>query len=321
MKVYKGIENFKKIPNAVVTSGTFDGVHIGHQKILKRLKKIAESTNGETVLITYWPHPRLVLGNDSSIKLITAFEEKIKLLRRFGLDHLIIIEFTKGFAKTTSSDFIKNILVDAIGTKTLVIGYDHHFGHNREGSFKALSANSNKYGFTVEEIPQQEIHHIAVSSTKIRNHLAQGEIHISNEYLGYPHCLHGKVVKGNQIGRKLGFPTANIQVNSKLKLIPSSGSYAVKVELEDTSFNGMLNIGVRPTVNSAPLNKETTKQTIEVNIFNFDKDIYGEEITINFIKLIRKEENFKSLEALKKQLLTDKQSALKILSSTSINTV
>lgn len=310
MKVYRGIDKFKKLPNAVVTSGTFDGVHIGHQKILSRLKKIAKSTNGETVLITYWPHPRLVLGSDSSIKLITAFEEKIKLLRRFGLDHLIIINFTKEFAKTTSSDFIKNIIVDGIGTKTLVIGYDHRFGHNREGSFEALSANSDKYGFTVEEIPQQEIHHIAVSSTKIRNHLSQGEIHISNEYLGYPHCLHGKVVKGNQLGRKLGFPTANIKVNSELKLIPSLGSYAVKVELDNVEFNGMLNIGTRPTINGS-----ASTLTIEVNIFNFDKEIYGTEITVKFIKLIRKEEKFESLEALKGQLMLDKETAQKILSA------
>lgn len=293
----------------MVTSGTFDGVHIGHQKILARLKKIAETTNGETVLITYWPHPRLVLGSDNSIKLITAFEEKIKLLRRFGLDHLIIVEFTKEFAKTSSSEFIKNILVDGIGTKTLVIGYDHRFGHNREGSFEALSANSAKYGFTVEEIPQQEIHNIAVSSTKIRNHLSQGEIHISNEYLGYPHCLHGIVVKGNQLGRKLGFPTANIKVNSELKLIPSLGSYAVKVELEDKVFDGMLNIGTRPTLNGS-----STTLTIEVNIFNFDQDIYGAEITIKFIKLIRKEEKFDSLNDLKAQLSKDKLEAQKILS-------
>ncbi len=317
MKVYRGLEKFKRLPNAVVTSGTFDGVHIGHQKILARLKKIAETTNGETVLITYWPHPRLVLGNDNSIKLITAFEEKIKLLRRFGLDHLIIIEFTKEFAKTTSSDFIKNILVDKIGTKTLVIGYDHRFGHNREGSFKALSANAGTYGFTVEEIPQQEIHHIAVSSTKIRNHLSQGEIHISNQYLGYPYCLHGKVVKGNQLGRKLGFPTANIQVNSTLKLIPSVGSYAVKVELEDNVYDGMLNIGIRPTLNTNP-NESKPPLTIEAHIFNFDADIYEKEITIKFIKLIRKEEKFDSINDLKNQLLLDKEKATNILLKSTI---
>ncbi len=317
MKVYKGLEKFKRLPNAVVTSGTFDGVHIGHQKILARLKKIAETTSGETVLITYWPHPRLVLGNDSSIKLITAFEEKIKLLRKFGLNHLIIIEFTKEFAKTSSSEFIKSILVDKIGTKTLVIGYDHRFGHNREGSFEALSANAGTYGFTVEEIPQQEIKHIAVSSTKIRNHLSQGEIHISNQYLGYPHCLHGKVVKGNQLGRKLGFPTANIKVHSELKLIPSAGSYAVKVELEDNVYGGMLNIGIRPTLNTNP-NQPKPPLTIEVHIFNFDKDIYGDEIIIKFIKLIRKEEKFDSIDELKNQLLLDKQKATNMLLASAI---
>ncbi len=312
MKVYRGLDKFNKLPNAVVTSGTFDGVHIGHQKILARLKNIAAQTKGETVLITYWPHPRLVLGNDNSIKLITAFEEKIKLLRHFGLDHLIIIEFTKEFAKTTSSDFIKNILVDKIGTKTLVIGYDHRFGHNREGSFKALSANSATNGFTVEEIPQQEIDNIAVSSTKIRNHLSKGEIHISNQYLGYPHCLHGKVVKGNQLGRKLGFPTANIKINSELKLIPSVGSYAVQVELENKSFNGMLNIGVRPTINNENSGNALPVIT-EVHLFDFNKDIYGDEITVKFIKLIRKEQKFESIDKLKDQLVIDKQRATDIL--------
>ncbi len=317
MKVYRGLEKFKRLPNAVVTSGTFDGVHIGHQKILARLKKIAEATSGETVLITYWPHPRLVLSNDSSIKLITTFEEKIKLLRRFGLDHLIVIEFTKEFAKTSSFEFIKSILVDKIGTKTLVIGYDHRFGHNREGSFEALSANAGTYGFVVEEIPQQEIHNIAVSSTKIRNHLSQGEIHISNQYLGYPYCLHGKVVKGNQLGRKLGFPTANIQVSSTLKLIPSVGSYAVKVELKGDVYGGMLNIGIRPTLHANP-NQSKPPLTIEVHIFNFDKDIYGDEITIKFIKLIRKEEKFGSIEELKNQLLLDKQKATNVLLESAI---
>ncbi|MCF6361312.1 MAG: bifunctional riboflavin kinase/FAD synthetase [Cyclobacteriaceae bacterium] len=317
MKVYRGIDKFKKLQNAVVTSGTFDGVHIGHQKILDRLKKIAEVSHGETVLITYWPHPRLVLGNDNSIKLITAFEEKIKLLKRFGLDHLIIIEFTKEFAKTSSTDFIKNILIDKIGTKTLVIGYDHRFGHNREGSFEALSANSDNYGFDVEEIPQQEIHNIAVSSTKIRNHLSKGEIHISNEYLGYPHCLHGKVIRGNQLGRELGYPTANIKVNSELKLIPSVGSYAVKVELGNETYDGMLNIGTRPTINKVQPRKETPL-TIEVHIFEFSKNIYGNEITIKFIKLIRKEEKFDSLNQLKDQLNLDKQKTINILLESSI---
>jgi len=321
MKVYNGIEEFKKLANAVVTSGTFDGVHIGHQKILNRLKNIAKLTGGETVLITYWPHPRLVLEKDASIKILTVFEERVKLLKRFGLDHLIIIKFTKEFAQTTSSDFIKNILVDGIGTKTLVIGYDHKFGHNREGSFESLSANSSEYGFEVEEIPQQEIDHIAVSSTKIRNHLSLGEIHISNQYLGYPFCLHGTIIKGIQLGRKLGFPTANLKINSDFKLIPSTGSYAVIVEINNESFKGMLNIGLRPTINSNLPEGKLIKQTIEVNIFNFNKDIYGEEVIIKLIKLIRKEQKFDSLDALKIQLSHDKTSALEILSSTNLNYV
>lgn len=318
MRVYNGIEEFKKLDNAVVTSGTFDGVHIGHQKILNRLKTIAKATNGETVLITYWPHPRLVLGNNQPIKLLTVFEERINLLQRFGLDHLIKIHFTKEFSQTTSQDFIKNILVDGIGTKTLVIGYDHKFGHNREGSFEALSADAHTYGFEVEEIPQQEIDHIAVSSTKIRNHLLNGEIHLSNQYLGYPFCLHGKVVEGNQLGRTLGFPTANIQINSELKLVPSPGSYAVLVEVENDKCKGMLNIGVRPTV-TRNTNTPDVQQTIEVHIFDFDDIIYGKEITIKFIKLIRIEQKFSSLEALKAQLSRDKETALSILSASDLN--
>lgn len=319
MKVYNGIEKFTKLKNAVVTSGTFDGVHIGHQKILSRLKSIAKQTGGETVLITYWPHPRLVLGNEQSIKLLTVFEERIKLFKRYGLDHLIKIHFTKEFAKTSSADFIKKILVDGIGTRTLVIGYDHKFGHNREGSFESLLANSHTYGFNVEEIPQQEIDHIAVSSTKIRKHLLNGEIHLSNQYLGYPYCLHGKVIKGDQLGRKLGFPTANIEINSELKLIPSTGSYAVLVELNDTTYKGMLNIGIRPTIERSNPEANSLQQTIEVHIFEFDQNIYDQKITIKFIKLIRKEEKFESLEALKTQLLSDEKTALTILSESNFN--
>ena len=318
MRVYNGIEEFSRLDNAVVTSGTFDGVHIGHQKILNRLRDHAKANAGETVLITYWPHPRLVLGNNKSIKLLTTFEERIKLLERFGLDHLIKIHFTKEFSQTSSKDFIKNILVSGIGTKTLVIGYDHRFGFNREGSFEALSADAPMYGFDVEEIPKQEIDHIAVSSTKIREHLSKGEIHISNQYLGYPYCLHGMVVKGNQLGLKLGFPTANIDLNSDLKLIPSVGSYAVLVEVNNNSYMGMLNIGVRPTINKN-LSGSEYEQTIEAHIFNFDEDIYGKEITIKFIKLIRKEEKFESLEALNAQLKKDKESALAILTASDLN--
>ncbi len=307
MRVYEDIGQFEKKNNAVVTSGTFDGVHIGHQKILDSLKKIAEKTGGETVLITFWPHPRLVLdpANDT-IKLLTTFEEKSRVLENFGLDHLIKIQFTKAFSQLSSAEFIKNILVDGIGTSTHVIGYDHRFGHNREGSFESLKENSAKYGFKIREIPRQDIKNVAVSSSKIRKSLSNGDIHISNQFLGWEYCLNGTVVKGDQVGRKIGFPTANIKLNSDLKLIPAGGSYAVRVIHENQAYEGMLNIGTRPTVNGV-------NQTIEVNIFDFDKQIYGEEISIKMVRLIRKENKFESLELLKEQLVLDRELSKKML--------
>ena len=307
MKIYEGIEKFKKKNNAIVTSGTFDGVHIGHQKILRTLKNIATKKNGETVLITYWPHPRLVLdpANDT-IKLLTSFEEKASVLESFGLDHLIKIAFTKEFSQMSSARFIKEILVDGIGTKTLVIGYDHKFGHNREGSFESLKANAGNYGFTIREIPRQDIKNVGVSSSKIRRSLSNGDIHISNQFLGWEYCLNGKVVKGDQIGRQIGFPTANISIESDLKLIPAGGSYAVRVIHDNTDYLGMLNIGTRPTVNGS-------NQTIEVNIFDFDKQIYNDEIRVKMVRLIRKENKFESLDLLKGQLKLDRELARKML--------
>ena len=307
MKIYEGIEKFKKKNNAIVTSGTFDGVHIGHQKILKTLENIATKKNGETVLITYWPHPRLVLdpANDT-IKLLTSFEEKASVLESFGLDHLIKIPFTKEFSKMSSARFIKEILVDGIGTKTLVIGYDHKFGHNREGSFESLKANAGNYGFTIREIPRQDIKNVGVSSSKIRRSLSNGDIHISNQFLGWEYCLNGKVVKGDQLGRQIGFPTANISIESDLKLIPAGGSYAVRVIHDNTDYLGMLNIGTRPTVNGS-------NQTIEVNIFDFDKQIYNDEIRVKMVRLIRKENKFESLDLLKEQLKLDRELARKML--------
>lgn len=307
MKIYEGIEKFKKKNNAIVTSGTFDGVHIGHQKILRTLKNIATKKNGETVLITYWPHPRLVLdpANDT-IKLLTSFEEKASVLESFGLDHLIKIPFTKEFSQMSSARFIKEILVDGIGTKTLVIGYDHKFGHNREGSFESLKANAGNYGFTIREIPRQDIKNVGVSSSKIRRSLSNGDIHISNQFLGWEYCLNGKVVKGDQLGRQIGFPTANISIESDLKLIPAGGSYAVRVIHDNTDYLGMLNIGTRPTVNGS-------NQTIEVNIFDFDKQIYNDEIRVKMVRLIRKENKFESLDLLKEQLKLDRELARKML--------
>ncbi|RLD23838.1 MAG: riboflavin biosynthesis protein RibF [Bacteroidetes bacterium] len=308
MKVYEDISQFKKNNNAIVTSGTFDGVHIGHQKILNTLKNIAAKNGGETVLITYWPHPRLVLdpANDT-IKLLTTFEEKTRVLESFGLDHLIKIKFTKEFSQQSSAEFIKNVLVDGIGTSTLVIGYDHKFGHNREGSFESLKANSSDYGFKIREIPRQDVKNVGVSSSKIRKSLSNGDIHISNQFLGWEYCLNGTVVEGDQLGRKIGFPTANIKINSELKLIPAGGSYAVRVIHNGEPYEGMLNIGTRPTVNGG-------HQTIEVHIFDFDKQIYGDEISVKMVRLIRKENKFESLELLQEQLILDKELAKKLLS-------
>ncbi len=249
MKIHKGLDSIQPIRNAVVTIGTFDGVHIGHQEILQRLKEIASKIEGETVVITFWPHPRLVLfPNDDSLKLLSTFEEKAEILLKLGIDHLVAIPFTKEFSNLTSEQFTRQVLLEKIGTKRLVIGYDHRFGKNREGSFEHLKANEKEYGFKVEEISKQEIDNIAVSSTKIRKALEIGDVKTANSYLGQHYSLSGKVVEGNRIGRTIGFPTANIDIAEKFKLVPADGVYAVKVSLAEGSFQGMLNIGNRPTI-------------------------------------------------------------------------
>lgn len=307
MNIYHGIEDFKKLDYAVVTSGTFDGVHVGHQKILERLKEVARKNNGETVLLTYWPHPRLVLyPEQTDLKLLNTFEEKAGLLREQGIDHLLRIPFTKDFSNTTSEDFIKKLLVDQIGTKKLVIGYDHRFGKNREGSFEHLKANSSKYGFDVEEISRQDVEDVAVSSTKIRTGLFEGDVATASHLLGRPYRMMGRVVKGEKIGRMIGFPTANIEIEFKHKLVPADGSYAVLVYRDNTPLKGMLNIGNRPTVGGK-------SRTIEVNLFDFDEDIYGENIAIDFIDRIRNEVKFDDIETLTKQLHRDKEKAIKLL--------
>ncbi|SKC56193.1 bifunctional riboflavin kinase/FAD synthetase [Ohtaekwangia koreensis] len=307
MKIYHGIDDLSRLNYAVVTSGTFDGVHVGHQKILARLQEIATRNNGETVVITFWPHPRLVLHpEDDSLKLLNTFEEKAALLKEQGIQHLVRIPFTKEFSQYTSEEFIQKILVDTIGTKKLVIGYDHRFGHNREGSFEQLKLNAPKYGFEVEEIPRQDIDHVGVSSSKIRKALDEGDIDTATHFLGQPYALTGRVVMGDKLGRLLGYPTANIEVDTKYKLIPADGIYAVTVLHEHTTYKGMLYIGNRPTVNG-------TKRNIEVNIFDFDKDIYGESLTLYFHKLIRGDARFNDLEELKVQLGVDKQDALRML--------
>lgn len=307
MKIYHGIDDFSTLPYAVVTSGTFDGVHMGHQKILKRLREVATDNNGESVVITFWPHPRLVLHpEDDSLKLLNTFEEKAQLLKEQGIQHLVRIPFTKEFSQLTSEEFIQKILVDTIGTKTLIIGYDHRFGHNREGSFEQLQLNAPRYGFQVEEISRQDVDDIKVSSTAIRHSLEIGDLKTANDLLGQAYSLTGRIVSGDKLGRLLGYPTANIEIDTKFKLIPADGIYAVAVNHAHSQYTGMLYIGNRPTVNGK-------KRNIEVNIFNFNQDIYGEEITIRFIELIRTDSKFTDLEGLRLQLGEDKAAALKIL--------
>lgn len=307
MKIYHGIDDFTRLDYAVVTSGTFDGVHVGHQKILQRLSEIATKNGGETVVITFWPHPRLVLHpEDDALKLLNTFEEKAALLKEQGVQHLIRIPFTKEFSQLTSDEFIRNILVDTIGTKTLVIGYDHRFGKNREGSFEQLKLNAHLYGFEVEEIPRQDIDHIGVSSTKIRHALEVGDIKTATHLIGREYTLTGIVIKGDKIGRLMGYPTANIELDTKYKQIPSDGIYAVSVSHEKRTYQGMLYIGNRPTINGI-------KRNIEVNIFNFEAEIYGESLTVHFHAYIRGDMKFNDLEELKQQLHQDKIDALKAL--------
>ena len=309
MKIYHGLEDFRPVENAVVTSGTFDGVHLGHQQILRRLREIADRINGETVLITFWPHPRLVLFPDQhDLRLLNTFEEKAELLRTFGIDHLLRIPFTREFSQTSSEDFIRRILVDTIGTRKLVIGYDHRFGKNREGSFDHLKNNASSYGFEVEEIPRHEVDDLVVSSTKIRSALALGKMDYAAELLGRYYDVSGRVVRGERIGRVLGFPTANIEIDNPHKLIPANGAYAVKVRIGERIFGGMMNIGMRPTVGGRIM-------TLEVHIFDFDEEIYGDTLKVEFVSRIRDEIPFPDIESLKTQLETDQVSARQLLTN------
>jgi len=311
MKVYDSIKNFVQLPYAVVTIGAFDGVHLGHKKILYRVQELAKENGGESVVITFWPHPRKITTSENSVKVLSSLKERIKLIEECGIDYLLVIEFTKEFAELSPVEFIEKILANTIGTKKLVIGHDHRFGKNREGNFDLLKEYSSKYGYEVEEISRQDIDQVGVSSTVIRQALEKGDVEKAAEYLGRMYSLTGKVVKGKQLGRTIGFPTANIIPEEQDKLIPSDGVYAVIAEVDGQKYGGMLNIGLRPTVNG-------TKRTIEANLFNFDKDIYEQEITIYFVKYLRNEKKFASLEDLKKQLVLDKEQSNYFLKNTQL---
>ncbi|WP_104382548.1 bifunctional riboflavin kinase/FAD synthetase [Sphingobacterium sp. HMA12] len=315
MKIYRSLEDFSPVENAVVTIGTFDGVHIGHQKILVHLKEAAQKINGETILLTFFPHPRLIINpDDDSLRLINDIEEKVSQLSKVGIDHLIIIPFSRDFSNQTPEEYISNVLVGKLGTKKIVIGYDHHFGKDRKGSLGDLEQFASIFDYSVDEIPEQDINDIAVSSTRVREALIKGDIKTANLYLGYPFELTGTVIRGDQIGRTIGFPTANLQVHEPHKLIPAYGIYAVEVYIYNHIQNittgeykeenpisiakGMGYIGTRPTVDGM-------NRAIEISLFDFDQDIYGKTLRVKFLHFIRHDERFDSLEEMKAQIKAD----------------
>ena len=308
MKIWTNISKFSA-RNPVVTVGIFDGVHLGHRYLLEQLRIAAEKNNGETVVITLWPHPRLVLEKDSeNLYYLSTLDEKILLLKSMQVDHLVLIPFTKEFAKQESCEFIKNILVDKLKIQHLVVGYNHKFGKNREGDFDNLMECAAMYNFSIERMPPKCIGGIKLSSSLIRELLNSDDLTGANSYLGYDYFLQGKVVGGNKLGRKIGFPTANILPNDPHKLIPRDGVYAVHVSTEGDNYEGMLYIGYRPTIETGmPI------KTIEVNLFNFTGDIYSKQVAIYFRQRIRKELKFDNIEQLREQLVKDRTDAIRIL--------
>jgi riboflavin kinase/FMN adenylyltransferase len=307
MKVHTDLENLPVFKNAVITIGSYDGVHAGHQAIIKQINDFAKLINGESVLITFHPHPRMVIRpDDTPLKLITNIEEKTKLFERFGIDHLVIVPFTIDFSKQSPEEYIEDFLVKQFQPKMILIGYDHKFGSKRAGNIHLLKSKEDAFNFKVVEIPEQDVDTIVVSSTKIRNALTSGNVLQANEWLNHNFTLTGEVVYGKQIGRTINYPTANLEVGDKYKLIPPIGIYAVIVHHEFDQYKGMLYIGNRPTLKGL-------RQSIEVNIFDFDKMIYGDNLAIEFIAKIREDQKFDGLEALQYQLSLDKKVTLEIL--------
>lgn len=305
MKIEKAID-YSLIKASVVTIGTFDGVHIGHQKIIKKLVNIAKHKELQAVVLTFFPHPRMVLQKDANIKMINTIDEKSQQLESHGVDYLVVEEFTKEFSRLTAQDFVRDILVDKLHVKHIIIGYDHHFGRNRTANIDDLRAFGKIYGFEVTEISAQEIDEVAVSSTKIRHALLVGDIKTANTFLGYPFAFNGTIVRGKGLGKQIEFPTANIQIDKAYKLIPKDGAYVVRTQYKDETFYGMMNIGTNPTV-------EGQSQTIEMHVFDFNKDIYGEAFEVEILERLRDEQKFESVEHLKTQLFQDKEHALTLI--------
>ena len=308
MSKIKNINTYKSVEPSIVTIGTFDGVHVGHQQIVKRLIDIGNQSDLKSVILTFFPHPRMVLQKDSGIKLINTINERGAILDALGLDYLLVKKFTKTFSRLSAEDFVKKILVDKLNAKKVIIGYDHRFGRNRNADINDLIKFGETYGFEVEEISAQDINDVAVSSTKIRIALEEGDIDKANTFLGYPFMLTGKVVEGKALGRQIDYPTANIQITEDYKIIPKRGAYIVSCTIASKTVYGMMNIGFNPTVDGQ-------EETIEVHFFNFNKNIYNKTIQINLLHRLRNEEKFESVEALKTQLLKDKHVSLSYIKS------
>lgn len=309
MQVHRNIDALPLIPNAVVTIGTFDGVHAGHKQIIGQLREEAKHVGGQSVLITFHPHPRKVLAGDGKpIQLINILDEKIELLDGQGLDHLVIVPFTKEFSNLSADEYVHDFLIDKFHPHTVIIGYDHRFGHDRKGDYLLLEKYAAHSDFKLKEIPAYVIDSLTVSSTRIREAIRSGNIHTAHELLGYDFFFEGKVIEGNKLGRTLGYPTANLALDENEKLIPGDGIYAVEAELKDSPkrLQGMMSIGIRPTIGD-------NKRMIEVNLFDFDEDIYGQTLRVYVKAYMRPELKFEGLDALKEQLHKDKEAALKLL--------
>lgn len=303
MKVHQSIKNFvSNKASAIITIGTFDGVHIGHQKIIDQLNQLKTKKTDHSIILTFFPHPRKILHSGNNVKMLNTVEEKTQLLSKFGLDHLVIEPFTKEFSRLTALDFVRNILVNKLYMKRLVIGYDHQFGKNREGNFEQLTEYGELYGFSVEKIPAQEIENVSVSSTKIRKALEEGLIEKANSYLGYNYLLTGEIVKGKGLGKKINYPTINLNISEDYKLIPKKGVYIVKTELSGKTEFGIMNIGFRPTINGK-------NQTIEIHLLDFQGNLYGNKIQIEILKRLRDEKKFDSVLLLTDQIKKDEKIA------------
>ena len=303
LKIFRSIPAFQSTTKTIVTIGTFDGVHLGHQKIIQKLVEQAKETNCESLILTFFPHPRMVLQKDSEIKLLNTMIEKSDLLENLGLDSLIIHPFDKAFSDLSAEDFVVDVLIKKLNIAKIIIGHDHRFGHNRSANIEDLIAFGKKYHFEVEQILAEQIAEVSISSTKIRNALNNGNIQLANQYLGYNYLVSGQVVRGRQLGRTIGFPTANIDVDKEYKLVPQTGVYVVETNFNGKKMFGMMNIGTNPTVGGG-------LQKVEVHFFDFNQDLYGKNIVVGLLKRLRNEQKFDGIAQLTQQLEIDKTESL-----------